>query len=238
MSLPTLDPVELRVLGALVEKELATPDHYPLTLNALVAACNQKTARDPVLALDGREVKAALERLQRRRLVGTASGAGHRVAKFRHALSEALRLSRREMAALAVLILRGPQTPGELRSRVGRMATLESVDAADEVLWMLGDRDEPLVVSLGRGPGQSADRYAHRLGGELGPGLAPGPDAGPDAAAAAGSRSDGRSSDGGSPDREPASPAPGGLAARVAALEATVAALRSDLDALRGALGG
>lgn len=213
MSRPTLDPVEARVAGALVEKALATPDHYPLTLNALVAACNQKSSRDPVMDLSEREVRGALDRLQRRGLVGTASGAGHRVAKFRHNLDRALDLSKRELAALAVLLLRGPQTAGEVRTRTGRLADFDTVEDAEEALWMLGDRDEPLAVVLPRGPGQSTDRYAHTLSGDV------------EAAA---------------PDEAEADGAPmphsGGptLAERVEALEAEVERLRDELEAFRG----
>lgn len=217
MSLPTLDPVEVRVAGALIEKALATPEYYPLTLNALVAACNQKTGRDPVTAYTEREVGAALERLSRRGLAGTTSGSGHRVAKFRHNLDRALDLSHRELAALAVLLLRGPQTPGEIRSRSGRMAEFENVEDAEEALWMLGDRDEPLVVRLDRAPGQSADRYAHRLSGE------------PQVETAGASATV-------SQDRAP-QPVPAadgsGLAERIDALEARVAELEAALQAFR-----
>lgn len=212
MSLPTLDPVEVRVAFALAEKALATPDQYPMTLNGLVAACNQKTARDPVTALTDRDVQGALERLSRRGLVGTASGAGHRVAKFRHNLDRALDLSRRELAALAVLALRGPQTPGEIRTRAERLAAFETVEAAEEALWLLADRDEPLVVRLARRAGQAADRYAHRLSGD--------PDDPDDSADDLPLQATGA-----------AAPSPP-LAARVAALEDEVATLRERLDAL------
>jgi uncharacterized protein YceH (UPF0502 family) len=215
MSRPTLDAAEVRVAGALVEKALATPDHYPLSLNALVAACNQKTGRDPVTDLSERDVTAALDRLGRRGLVGTTSGSGHRVAKFRHNLDRALDLSARELAALAVLMLRGPQTPGEVRSRSGRMADFADVSDAEEALWMLGDRDEPLAVQLPRAAGQSADRYAHALSGEP---EAEAPDAAPAPATAAASGTE-----------EP----PAGLAARVAALETEVERLASELAAFR-----
>lgn len=218
MSRPTLDPIEVRVAGALVEKALATPDHYPLSLNALVAACNQKTARDPVTDYSERDVTAAIERLSRRGLVGTSSGSGHRVAKFRHTLDRALDLSHRELAALAVLMLRGPQTPGEIRSRSGRMADFASVEDAEEALWLLGDREEPLAVRLPRAPGQSADRYAHVLSGKpveeeeaATPDVAPAPSA--------------------TPSQTP--PAQDGLAARVEALEAEVAQLRAEMEAFR-----
>ena len=214
MSLPTLDPTELRVVGALVEKSLATPDSYPLTLNSLRAGCNQSSSRDPVMDLSERDVSQALERLKRRRLVGTASGAGHRVAKFRHALAEVLELSRRELAAMAVLILRGPQTPGEIRSRVGRMADLADVAEAEEVLWMLSDREMPLVVELPREPGRSASRFAHTLAGDVAPAET-------------------------SPEREgeEAGPQPLTLADRVDALEAEVESLRAELSGLRERLG-
>ena len=221
MPRPTLDATEVRVAGALVEKALATPDAYPLSLNALVAACNQKTARDPVVDYSERDVTAALDRLGRRGLVGTTSGAGHRVAKFRHNLDRALDLSHRELAALAVLLLRGPQTPGEVRARAGRMVDFEGTEAAEEALWMLGDRDEPLAVRLDRAPGQSADRYAHALSGD--PQTAAPEAAAPNAAPpAAGPR--------------PAPTAPGGadsLADRVAALEAEVDQLREAFAAFR-----
>ena len=214
MPRPTLDAVEVRVAGSLVEKALATPDGYPLSLNALVAACNQKSGRDPVTDLSERDVTAAIERLSRRGLVGTTSGSGHRVAKFRHNLDRALDLSARELAALAVLMLRGPQTPGEVRSRSGRMAEFADVSDAEEALWLLGDRDEPLAVQLPRAPGQSADRYAHALSGEPDPALAA---EAPPAAAPAPS----------------ASAPPDGLAERVAALEEEVERLRSELAAFR-----
>ena len=139
-----LDAVEARVAGALIEKALAPPDHYPLTTNSLVAACNQKSSREPVTDYSEREVKDAAERLMRRGLAGTTAGAGHRVAKFRHNVDRSLDLSKRELAALCVLLLRGPQTPGEIRTRTARLADFADVSDAEEALWMLGDRDDPL----------------------------------------------------------------------------------------------
>ncbi len=218
MSRPTLDPVEVRVAGALVEKALATPDHYPLTLNALVAACNQKTAREPVTDYSERDVTAALDRLGRRGLVGTTTGSGHRVAKFRQNLDRALDLSHRELAALAVLMLRGPQTAGEVRTRTGRMADFQSVEDAEEALWMLGDRDEPLALQLPRGPGQSTDRYAHVLSGE--------PETVPDESPRDAPEVHGAGSS------EPTT-VPPGMAARVEALEEEVARLRAEMEAFR-----
>lgn len=209
MSRPTLDAAEVRAAFALAEKALATPDQYPMTLASLTAACNQKTAREPVTALPERDVQAALERLMRRGLVGTTAGAGHRVAKFRHLLDRALDLSRRELAALTLLALRGPQTPGEIRTRAARLFEFESVEAAEEALWMLAERDDALVQKLSRRPGQSADRYAHLLSGDV----ADEPE--PSVAVTS----------------APAAPVPG-LAARVETLEAEVARLRDRLDAL------
>lgn len=165
MPLPTLDATERRVVGALAEKALATPDHYPLSLNALRAACNQKSSRDPVMDLSERAVTDAILRLQRRGLVGTTSGTGHRVSKFRHNLDRSLDLSRRELAVLTVLLLRGAQTSGELRQRTARLAEFASTEGVEEALWMLSERDEPIVRTLPRGPGQSTERYAHTLGG-------------------------------------------------------------------------
>ena len=232
MPRPTLDAIEVRVSGALVEKALATPDSYPLSLNALVAACNQKTARDPVVDLSERDVSAALDRLGRRGLVGTTSGAGHRVVKYRHNLDRALDLSLRELAALAVLLLRGSQTSGEVRARAGRMADFESTEAAEEALWMLGDRDEPLAVRLDRAPGQSADRYAHALSGEprTGEPESGGPETGgtdatPPEAAPPPSGAVAPPTEGGVGDPD--------LAQRVAALEAEVARLREAFAAFR-----
>ncbi|WP_412062706.1 YceH family protein [Rubrivirga sp. IMCC45206] len=213
MSRPTLDAIEARVAGALAEKALATPDHYPLTTNALVAACNQKSSREPVTDYSEREVKDAAERLMRRGLAGTTAGAGHRVAKFRHTLDRSLDLSKRELAALCVLLLRGPQTPGEIRTRTARLADFASVSDAEEALWMLGDRDDPLVVKLPREPGQAADRYAHTLSGDVEP------------APLAEDRND----------DEHTVPVAGGptLAERVAELEAEVEGLRAEMEAFR-----
>ena len=222
MTRPTLDPVEVRVLGALVEKAFATPDQYPLTLNAVLAACNQKTSRDPVMTLSDRDVRGALDRLGRRGLVGTTAGAGHRVAKFRHNLDRALDLSRGEITALALLMLRGPQTSGEIRTRSTRMADFPSVEAADEAIWMLTDREEPLVAVLPRQPGQAADRYVHLLSGE------------PDAAETPASDPDAVPSGEEAPaPTEELRPDSSSLAVRVSTLEQDVADLRAQLAAFR-----
>ncbi|HKS75047.1 MAG TPA: YceH family protein [Terriglobales bacterium] len=123
-----LNPIEVRVLGALVEKDITTPDYYPLSLNALVNACNQKNNRDPVMDLDEDVVRDALVGLQQRKLAGPAGGADSRVTKYEHRLQEAFNFTRGETAVLCVLLLRGPQTPGELRSRTERMFRFETLD--------------------------------------------------------------------------------------------------------------
>src|SRR5579884_3396467 len=127
-SEPLLSPVEARVLGALIEKEITTPDYYPLSLNALVNACNQKSNRDPVMELDEDIVRNALHSLQSQRLAGPASGADSRVTKYEHRLQEVYNFTRAEIAVLCVLLLRGPQTPGELRGRTERMHRFEDLD--------------------------------------------------------------------------------------------------------------
>ena len=157
-----LSQVEVRVLGALVEKERTTPEHYPMTTNALVAACNQRTSRDPVTDYDERAVDEAMQELRQRGLARTIRGTGMRTYKHRHVLDEALGLDPAELAVLAVLVLRGPQTPGELRSRTERYRGAGNVDAA---LSALAARSEPLVLNLGRAPGQSQDRWVHLLAG-------------------------------------------------------------------------
>ena len=155
---------ELRVLGSLIEKQRTTPDAYPLSLNALRLACNQTTSRDPVLELDESELRDALERLGRRGWTRLASGAGSRAVKYRHLLGDALGLTRAELALLSVLMLRGPQTPGELKARSDRQHEFASVAEVIQTLDELAARE--LVVRQGRRPGQKEDRYAQLLGGE------------------------------------------------------------------------
>ena len=161
-----LTPFEVRVAGALAEKALATPDYYPMSLNGLVAACNQKTGRDPVMELSDDDVAHALDSLMRRRLAGTSEGAGSRVTKYRHLLDHHFGLGEGEVAALAVLMLRGPQTVGEVRSRTGRMHDFASLEEAEATLGSLADRDEPLVVELPIQPGRKEARWTHLLAGE------------------------------------------------------------------------
>jgi uncharacterized protein YceH (UPF0502 family) len=158
------DDVELRVLGCLIEKQRTTPDIYPLSLNSLRLACNQSTNRDPVVEYDEVTIRAALDRLSRRRWVRLASGAGSRAVKYRHLLDEALELSEPELSLLAVLMLRGPQTPGELKSRTERLSHFGSPVEVVEVLQGLIDRE--LARRQERRPGQKEERYEQLLGGE------------------------------------------------------------------------
>jgi uncharacterized protein YceH (UPF0502 family) len=157
-----LTPAELRVLGSLLEKQRTTPDTYPLSLNALRAACNQSTNRDPVVQYDEATIRDALHRLGRRGWTRLASGAGSRAAKYRHLLDEALPAGRGEQAVLAVLMLRGPQTPGELLQRTERLYHFDGAAELHEVLDRLIERE--LAARLPRRPGQREERYAHLLG--------------------------------------------------------------------------
>jgi uncharacterized protein YceH (UPF0502 family) len=161
-----LTPVEARVLGSLVEKDITTPDYYPLSLNALVNACNQKNNREPVMNLDESAVRDALAGLQDQRLAGPARSADSRVTKYEHRLQEVFNLTRAETALLCVLLLRGPQTPGELRGRTERMFRFEHLDDVEAALRRLMERDPPLVMVLQRQPGTKESRYAHLLSGE------------------------------------------------------------------------
>jgi hypothetical protein len=196
------DPVEIRVLGCLIEKQRTTPDQYPLSLNALRLACNQATSREPVMSLEEPEIKVALQRLSRRGWVRLASGPGSRAAKYRHLFDEAVGLDPAEISALAVLMLRGPQTPGELKQRSERLHPVASTAELEQTVSDLIEQD--LVERLARRPGQKEERYAHRLGAE----------------------SEEREA---APETDrPAAP---GLEERVARLEAEVRELRERLDA-------
>jgi len=161
-----LTEIETRVLGALIEKDITTPDYYPLSLNALVNACNQKNNRDPVMTLDEAAVRDALATLQEKRLAGPASGADSRVTKFEHRLQEVFNFDRREIAIVCVLLLRGPQTPGELRSRTERMYHFEALDDIVSTLDRLAQREPPLARVLPRQPGTKEFRYTHLFSGE------------------------------------------------------------------------
>lgn len=203
---------EVRVLGCLVEKQLVTPDLYPLTLNALVHACNQTSNRNPVVSYDEGTVLDALQGLRDKQLARIVYSRSNRAAKYRQVLEEELGLTRKELAVLALLLLRGPQTPGELRARGDRLAEFTGLGDVEESLEGLARRpDEPLVVQLGRLPGQKEARYAHLMGAE------------PAASAAT---------------TVAAAPAPVAAPAtsagdRIASLEAEVAALRAELAGLR-----
>jgi len=201
-----LDAVQIRVLGCLVEKQRTTPDQYPLSLNALRLACNQATNRDPVVDYDEEAIREALGALGRRRLVRSALGHGSRTLKYRHLLEEEMGLSVPELAVLAVLMLRGPQTPGQLKQRTERMHRFEDLAELHETLEGLIERD--LVARLPRRPGQKEERYQHLLG-----------DADADGDAA--------------PAPSPVAAADG-LAERVAALERELAELRARVDQLSG----
>jgi uncharacterized protein len=165
------DPVEVRVLGCLIEKQRTTPDTYPLSLNALRLACNQSTNRDPVVEYDEPTIRHALDELSRRGWVRLASGPGSRAVKFRHLFGEALGLDDDEISLLTVLMLRGPQTPGELKQRSERLRRFDGIDAIERVLGGLAERE--LVARLPRRSGQKEERYAHLLGGEAPPSRAP-----------------------------------------------------------------
>jgi uncharacterized protein YceH (UPF0502 family) len=203
-----LNPIEIRVLGCLIEKELATPEYYPLTLNALVNACNQKSNRDPLMALEEADVVRALDSLRFQRFAHQ-SAEGVRAARYCHNLEGLLRLDPPELAILAELLLRGPQTIGELRSRAERMQPFADLAAVEELLTTLAERDPPLVVRLPRRPGHKEQRYAHLFAG------APEPD---------------------DDCRLPDEPVRAQLLAedrRLAGLEGEIAALRNDLEELR-----
>jgi uncharacterized protein YceH (UPF0502 family) len=158
---------EVRVLGSLVEKDITTPEYYPLSLNALVNACNQKSNRDPVMQLDESSVREALEALHERRMAGPAGGADSRVTKYEHRLQEVFNFTRAETAVLCVLLLRGPQTPGELRGRTERLHRFESLDDVQSALQKLMQRDQPLVKVLPRQPGTKESRWVHLMAGDI-----------------------------------------------------------------------
>lgn len=203
-----LNDVEARVLGALIEKDITTPDYYPLSLNALVNACNQKSNRDPVMALDEEAARSALRTLQEKGLAGPAGGADSRVPKFEHRLQEVFNFTRPEVALICVLLLRGPQTPGELRGRTERMHPFGDLSEVHSALQRLIDRETPLVALLPRQPGTKEARYAH---------LFCGPVESPGSEAPVQSRSASASAD----------------SARIARLEDEVVTLRGEVTALK-----
>jgi uncharacterized protein len=161
----TLDPVEVRILGSLMEKQLATPEYYPLTLNALVAAANQKSNREPVMELSESEIARSLDRLQDEKLVWKVMGG--RAVRYDHNLDAVWHLNRKEKALLTLLFLRGPQTAGELRGRSDRLQQFDSVPEAEDTLRDMAAHSEPLVRQLPRRPGQKEERWAHTVGGAI-----------------------------------------------------------------------
>jgi uncharacterized protein YceH (UPF0502 family) len=165
LTLPILDAVEQRVLGALMEKSKTTPDYYPLTLNALTAACNQKTSRKPVVNYDDETVVLALNSLKKKGLISTATGGSSRVVKYKHNFAIAFPVLPSEVALMCLLLLRGPQTPGELNTSSGRLYEFETLEDVQEVLEKLSGGETPYVVQMPRRPGQKEVRYMHLLGG-------------------------------------------------------------------------
>lgn len=165
--LDPLSEVEARVVGSLVEKQLTTPEYYPLTMNALTAACNQKSNRDPVMSLNETAIMAAVDSLRDKNLVYLFYGSGSRTVKYKHMLPSVYDLNTAGVAILAVLLLRGPQTIGELRERTGRLHEFAGLGEVQETLDALMRRDDPLVTKLERQPGQKEARYAHLLSGEV-----------------------------------------------------------------------
>lgn len=162
-----LSEIEARIIGALIEKQLTTPEYYPLTLNALVAACNQKTNREPVVAYTEAMVQKSLDDLRDRNLAYVFYGSTSRVPKYKHILDKVYELEPSEVAVMCVLMLRGAQTLGELRERTGRLYEFSGLGEVNETLDGLMRRDEPLVIKLERQPGQKEVRYAHLLSGEI-----------------------------------------------------------------------
>lgn len=203
-----LSAAEARVLGSLVEKESTTPEYYPLSLNALVNACNQRSNREPVMNLDEDDVRQALRGLEEMKLAGRARSADGRVTKYEHWLGEAFNFSRAESALLCVLLLRGPQTPGELRGRTERLHRFDEISDVLAGLQKLMEREPPLAAILPRQPGTKESRYAHLLSGAV--------DALPPA-----------------PEQTFVPESIGRDDERIAQLESAVSELRQELDALR-----
>ena len=165
ITLPVLEPAELRVLGSLMEKAKITPDYYPMTINGLTAACNQKTSRRPVVNYDEDTVAQALNTLKKRGLISTATGGSIRSVKYKHNFAIVFPVLPTEVAIICLLMLRGPQTPGELNTNSGRMYEFESIEEVQEILERLSSPEMPFLVQLPRRPGQKEARYAHLLSG-------------------------------------------------------------------------
>ena len=207
ITLPVLEAVELRVLGSLMEKSKTTPDYYPMTINSLTLACNQKTSRKPVVNYDEDTVAQALNTLKRRGLISTATGGSIRSIKYKHNFAIVFPVLPKEVAIICLLMLRGPQTPGELNTNSGRLYEFESLEEVQEALERLSSPEMPFLVQLPRRPGQKEVRYAHLLSGT--------PDFSEDDFA----------------DDAPVR-SHGGLEARVAKLETELAELRESFDKL------
>jgi uncharacterized protein len=208
--LERLDEVEVRILGALMEKQRTTPDYYPMTLNSLTAACNQTSNRDPVVSCDEKTVVQGLDNLRNKKLAWMISAAGSRVPKYEQRLVEVLELKEPEAAVMCLLMLRGPQTPGEIRNRSGRLYSFGGLEEVESTLAALANREFPLVTALPRQPGTREIRYAHLLGGPVEWSVAA-PEAKPEAATLAVRRD----------------------AERLTTLESEVADLRRELEMLR-----
>ncbi len=204
-----LDPVEIRVLGSLMEKQLTTPEYYPLTLNALLAACDQKSNREPVMDLGEADLARALDRLQDEKLVWKVLGG--RAVRYDHNLDHVWHINRREKALLTLLMLRGAQTAGELRGRSDRLQSFESIAEVENLLRDMASQSEPLVVELSRRPGQKEQRWMHAIGGSV--------------------------VDVAEPEEHQSRPSAEPLSARVVRLEEQVAALTEELRTLRERLG-
>ena len=199
---------EVRVLGSLIEKDITTPEYYPLSLNALLNACNQKSNRDPVMQLDEDAVRDALEGLQEQRMAGPARGADSRVTKYEQRLQEVFNFTRPEIAVLCVLLLRGPQTPGELRGRAERLHRFEALEDVQSALQKLMQREPPLAKVLPRQPGTKESRYAHLFAENM--------------------------AEVGTPSHADTAPEPGSMdAERIARLEEEVAELRRDVGEVK-----
>lgn len=166
-TLPVLTDTELRVLGSLMEKSKTTPDYYPMTLNGLTVACNQKTARKPVVDYDDNTVMQALDTLKRKGLISTATGGSSRAIKYKHNFGIVFPVVPAEVAVICLLILRGPQTPGEINTNSGRLYEFEDLDEVNSMLEKLAGGDMPYVVQLPKRPGQKEVRYRHLLGGTM-----------------------------------------------------------------------
>jgi uncharacterized protein YceH (UPF0502 family) len=166
-SLPVLDAVEARILGVLLEKEKATPEYYPMTVNSIMNGCNQKSSRNPVVQYDELTVQTGIDGLKKAGLCNTVTGGGSRVLKYKHNASIAFQLDEREEATLCLLLLRGPLTPGEIKSASGRLYEFENLESVHRSLEKLMQMESPLVVQLQRRPGQKEARYMHLLCGPV-----------------------------------------------------------------------